>query len=109
MLDCLSIEAANTLSPNEYLLPYGEQQQLLESIDLGRMEPYWKRALNHYEINFLIIGRDSRLHLVLNTAKDQGWIKVYEDYAYALYVRDSKANKPLIDKTLSLSKFCNGG
>lgn len=97
MLDCLAIDAANTLSPEEYSYPPQQQELLRWQIEQGRLAPYWKRALEAYGINFMILGRDSRLHLSLTGRSDSGWAKVYEDFGYSIYVREAPENEALIE------------
>lgn len=97
MFDCLAIESANTLSPEEYGLPIMHQEILRWQVERGERPPYWMKALDRYEINFMILGRDSRLHLLLSTATQLGWVKIYEDAGYAIYVRDNPKNSALIE------------
>ena len=104
MLDTLSIEAAADLSPDENSYPRGAREMLLGKIERGEMAPYWSLALDHYEINFMLIGTGIRLHLLLSNRDDLGWVKVYEDSGYAIYVRDTAKNKPLIEEASKLSQ-----
>ncbi len=101
LFDCLAIDAANTLSPEEYNLPSGQQELLRWQIERGELAPYWKRALDAYEVNFLMLGRDSRLHLLLSGMAGSGWIKVYEDAGYSIYLRDVPENEELVQAARS--------
>ena len=98
LIDCLAIESGNTLAPVEYTQLSPVAQDLLRwQIEKGLRPPYWKKALEDYGIDFMILGRDSRLHLLLSGAEQSGWAKVYEDAGYAIYVRDAPENRDLIE------------
>ncbi len=102
MLDCLAIDAANRLGPAEYGSSPEQVQALEEQVEAGqKRQPYWKEALDRYEISFMILGRDSRLHQQLEARPDPGWVLVYEDFGYAIYVRDSEANQPVLESIRS--------
>jgi hypothetical protein len=97
MIDCLAIEAANVLDPNDYALPREQQEEIQEKIESGQALPYWRQALDRYDIQFMILGRESRLHGTLRNRPNQGWILVYEDYGYAIYIRDNAENREPIE------------
>ncbi|MFB3895468.1 MAG: hypothetical protein ACE14V_04110 [bacterium] len=56
----------------------------------------WQQVLDKYKINYFIISKDSMLDRAL--AKTAGWVKVYYDYGYVIYVKDIPENKELIDR-----------
>jgi len=96
MIDCLAIEAANVLDPNDYGLPREQQEEIQKKIETGQALPYWRQALDRYDIQFMILGADSRLHETLSAHPDQGWALVYQDPGYAIHVRESEENRALI-------------
>lgn len=97
MIDCLAIEAANVLDPNDYALSREQQEEIQKKIESGQALPYWRQALDRYNIRFMILGTDSRLHETLSAHPDQGWALVYQDPGYAIYVRESEENRELIE------------
>lgn len=56
----------------------------------------WQQVLDKYKVNYLIISKDSMLDRALS--KTAGWVKVYYDYGYVIYVKDIPENKELIDR-----------
>jgi hypothetical protein len=56
----------------------------------------WQEVLNKYNVNYIIISKDSMLDRTL--ARTPGWLKVYYDYGYAIYVKDIPENKELIER-----------
>jgi hypothetical protein len=101
MLDCMAIEGGSLLSPDEAASSRPRQESVLGKIETGALEPYWSRALDHYDINFLIILRDNGLYRVLQHQENFGWVQVYLDYDYAIYVRDIPENSQLIQAATS--------
>ena len=95
ILDCLAIENAQAEGPD----PESRQAHFLDMQKKGDQRPYWAFALDKYEINFMILARDCRLHWVLNHFPNSGWAKVYEDFGYAVYVKDVAENSEVIQRS----------
>jgi hypothetical protein len=56
----------------------------------------WQQVLDKYKVNYLIISKDSMLDRTL--ARTPGWVKVYYDYGYVIYIKYIPENKELIDR-----------
>jgi hypothetical protein len=62
--------------------------------------PLWKRLLNHYNINFILLdtldpfGHVPRLFLTLN--EDEDWTPVYSDFISVIFIRNIPENQDII-------------
>ncbi|MCX7920155.1 MAG: hypothetical protein N3A72_11235 [bacterium] len=63
----------------------------------------WQQVLEKYNINYFIISKDSLLDRTL--AKTAGWVKVYYDDGYVIYVKDIPSNAELITRCQNTFRF----
>jgi hypothetical protein len=62
----------------------------------------WRQALDHWNVQTLFLPVDAPVNAKLNTVG--GWVRVYEDFEWLLWVRDTPQNRPSIERALSLPK-----
>lgn len=70
------------------------------------VQPGWEQVLEKYKINFIITDRNSTLKKVLD--KTDSWVHVYEDYGYAIYVKNIPENQLLISRALKTFSILTG-
>ncbi len=58
--------------------------------------PRWQETLDKYNINFIILERDSKLNMVLQY--NTGWVRVYFDPRYVIFVKNIPQNSDLITR-----------
>ena len=65
-------------------------------------KPLWKRLLDHYEIDIVIIDTVGVMGqikpLIFSLLKSDEWVPVYIDIMSVVFVRDNEANKEIINK-----------
>lgn len=59
--------------------------------------PYWQWVLEKYNANFIITYTNPNLYPIDRVLRQEfyGWFLIYDQHGYAIYLRDSAANRPL--------------
>lgn len=70
------------------------------------VQPGWEQVLEKYKINFIVTDRNSTLKKVLD--KTDAWVRVYEDYGYAIYIKNIPENQLLISRALKTFSILMG-
>ncbi len=65
----------------------------------GPPPPPWNEVLDEWGVQAAIVPVDARLNPRLSSA---GWVRVWEDYAFNIWVRNTPQNQPVIEKAKAL-------
>jgi hypothetical protein len=71
-----------------------------EKEDLPSGLPPWREVLDQYDSQTLFLPVEAPVNAKLWA--DGGWTRVYEDFSFAIWVRNSPQNAAIIEKALSL-------
>jgi hypothetical protein len=74
--------------PDAFLKPYGTPVR------------DWRKVVEEYGINWLFIPRGELIHEKLLSGEEKGWVLIYLDRAYAIWMKDTPQNRPLIEKIM---------
>lgn len=55
--------------------------------------PDWRELIERHEINWLFLDRGEILHERLVTGAESGWLPVYADRKYVIWIRDTESNR----------------
>lgn len=58
----------------------------------------WRQVLDHWQTQTLLLPVEAPVNARL--AEDPAWVRVYEDFQWILWVRDTPSNRPAIDRAL---------
>jgi hypothetical protein len=70
-------------------------------VPLGDFDRAWNDVLDHWKIQTVFIPADAPGNARLAVS---GWQRVYEDFAFNLWVRDTPANQAVIERARSLER-----
>lgn len=72
--------------PDAFLKPYGTPVR------------DWRKVVEEYGINWLFIPKGELIHEKLLSGEEKGWVLIYLDQAYAIWMKDTPQNRPWIDE-----------
>lgn len=62
----------------------------------------WDEVLDQWDVQTVFVPVEKKINLRLEASPD--WTRVWEDYAFSLWVRDTPANRAVIDKAAKMGK-----
>jgi hypothetical protein len=72
--------------PDAFLKPYGTPVR------------DWRKVVEQYGINWLFIPKGELIHEKLLRGEEKGWVLIYQDWTYAIWMKDTPQNRPWIEK-----------
>lgn len=73
----------------------------------GRLAPYgtpvtdWRKVVEKWKVNWLFVEKSEKIDEKLRSGEEKGWLLIYEDLQYAIWLKDTPENRLWREKTLS--------